>query len=232
MDQSLLLRTLSRFAQALPRGYDIEAVLPDLTDSVVAVLGVSGSGVTLARNDRLEFAIAVGVPYEGLEKVQVQFQAGPCHDAFQDGQPVAVRDLHDTQDRWPEYCRAALGVGVHAVAGIPMSLAGHPVGALNLYSNEPRDWSAEELAGAQVLADVATGYVVNASKVHQLEQLTEQLQYALDARVVIEQAKGIIARHNDISVQEAYQRIRRHARSANASVRTVSEAIVNVGLRL
>lgn len=232
VDQTLLLRTLSRFAQALPQAYDIEAALPDLTDSIVAVLGVSGCGVTLATKGRLEFAMAIGVPYDALERVQVQFQAGPCHDAFHHGQPVAVRDLEQILDQWPEYCRAALAAEVHAVAGIPMSLAGQPVGALNLYNNEPHDWTVEELAAAQVFADVATGYVVNASKVRQLEQLTEQLQHALDARVVIEQAKGIIARHNDITVDAAFERIRRHARSVNAPVRAVAEAIVAVGLRL
>lgn len=232
MDQALLLGTLSRFAQALPQAYDIEAVLPDLTDSVVAVLGISGSGVTLATTQRLEYAMAIGAPYDALERVQVEFQAGPCHDAFHDGHPVAVRDLDDDRARWPEYCQAALQVGVHAVAGIPMSLAGRPVGALNLYNDEPHDWSAEELAVAKVFADVATGYVVNTSKVRQLEQLTEQLQHALDARVVIEQAKGIIAQHDSISVDDAFDRIRRYARRVNAPVRTVAEAIVTVGLRL
>ncbi|GAA2109374.1 GAF and ANTAR domain-containing protein [Microlunatus panaciterrae] len=232
MDQSLLLGTLSRFAGTLPTAYDVEAVIPDLIDAVVAALEVSGAGVTLATNGRLDFSMAIAAPYDALERIQVQFQSGPCHEAFTVGEAVAINDLRESRERWSEYSRAALGVGVHAVAGIPMGLAGQCIGALNLYRQEPHEWTAEELLAARVFADVATGYVVNASKVHQLEQLTEQLQYALDSRVVIEQAKGIIAQNNNIGVDDAFQLIRGHARRVNATVRAVAEAIVNVGLRL
>ena len=113
-----------------------------------------------------------------------------------------------------------------------MRLADQVIGALNLYSLEPRDWSDEDMAVAGVLADVATSYMVNASKLHQQEQLSQQLQEALDSRVVIEQAKGITAQQHAVSIDQAYQRMRRHARTNNASLRTVAEAIVAVGLQV
>jgi len=121
---------------------------------------------------------------------------------------------------------------VAGVAGIPMRLADKVIGSLNLYSTEPREWSDEDIAVAAVLADVATSYLVNASKLRQHEQLSEQLQHALESRVVIEQAKGITAQQQGITVDQAYQRMRRHARSHNASLRAVAEAIVGVGLQV
>ena len=113
-----------------------------------------------------------------------------------------------------------------------MRLADEIIGALNLYSPEPREWSDQDIAVAGVLADVATSYVVNASKLRQQEQLSEQLQAALESRVVIEQAKGITAYKHAISVDQAYQLMRRHARGNNASLRVVAEAIVAVGLKV
>jgi GAF domain-containing protein len=96
------------------------------------------------------------------------------------------------------------GLGVAGVAGIPMRHAHEVIGALNIYSSEPREWSDEDIAVAVVLADVATSYVLNASKLHDAEQLSEQLQGALESRVVIEQAKGITAHRKSITVDHAY----------------------------
>ena len=113
-----------------------------------------------------------------------------------------------------------------------MRLADQVIGALNLYAPEPRQWSDEDIAVAGVLADVATSYVVNASKLRQQEQLSEQLQEALNSRVVIEQAKGITAHQHGLTLDQAYQRMRSHAQGNNASVRAVAEAIVAVGLQV
>ena len=106
------------------------------------------------------------------------------------------------------------------------------IGALNIYSREPREWSDQDIAVAVVLAEVATSYVLNAAKLHDQEQLSEQLQQALDSRVVIEQAKGITAQRKSVTVDHAYQLMRGHARNNNASLRMVAEAIVGVGLKV
>jgi len=231
-DQPLFLQTLSRFAVVLPARYDLEASLSELTESVTAVLRLSGSGVTMAEDGRLRFVTAVSQASGELELNQEQHQAGPCRDAYESRQVVRVTDVRRESQRWPQFATAATGLGVAGVAGIPMRLADEIIGALNLYSPEPREWSDGDIAVASVLADVATSYVVNASKLRQQEQLSEQLQEALESRVVIEQAKGITAYKNAISVDQAYQRMRGHARSNNASLRMVAEAIVAVGLQV
>jgi GAF domain-containing protein len=143
-----------------------------------------------------------------------------------------VTDIRHESARWPQFSASATRLSIAGVAAIPMRLADEVIGTLNLYSPDPREWSDEEMAVAGVMAAVATSYVVNVSKLRQQEQLSEQLQQALESRVVIEQAKGITAEQNAVTVDQAYQRIRRHARNNNASLRVVAEAIVAVGLQV
>src|SRR5664280_2222956 len=232
-DQPLFLQTLSRFAVVLPARYDLEAALSELTESVTAVLGLSGSGVTMAdQAGRMRFVTAVSQASGELERNQEEQQAGPCRDAYQSGEVVRVTDVREESTRWPEFSAIATRLAVAGVAGIPMRLDDQIIGALNLYSPEPRQWSDVDIAVARVLADVATSYVVNASKLRQQEQLSEQLQVALESRVVIEQAKGITAYKNAVTIDKAYQLMRRHARNNNASLRLVAEAIVAVGLEV
>ena len=205
----------------------------ELTESLTAVLGLSGSGVTMADDrGRLRFVTAVSQASGELERNQEEEQAGPCRDAYDTGDVVRVTDVRDESARWPEFSAAATRLAVAGVAGIPMRLDDKIIGALNLYSAQPRAWSDEDVAVAGVLADVATSYVVNASKLRQQEQLSEQLQEALDSRVVIEQAKGITSQQNSVTIDAAYQRMRAHARNNNASLRLVAEAIVAVGLKV
>jgi GAF domain-containing protein len=231
-DQPLFLETLFRFAVVLPARYDLEAALSELTESVTQVLGLTGSGVTMAEEGRLRFVTAVSQASGELERNQEEQQAGPCRDAYDSGEVVRVTDVREESARWPEFSATASRLSVAGVAGIPMRLADEIIGALNLYSRGPREWSDEDMAVAGVLADVATSYVVNASKLRQQEQLSEQLQHALESRIVIEQAKGITAQQKAVTIDEAFQLIRGHARNNNASLTTVAEAIVAVGLRV
>lgn len=118
-----------------------------------------------------------------------------------------------------------------AVAALPMMVDSRSIGALNLYNHQVRQWSDDDLAAARVLADMATSYIINASELEKAQRTTEQLQEALDSRLVIEQAKGILAADGRLGMDQAYQVLRRHARSHNASLRSVAEAVVNLGLR-
>ncbi|HEX7463218.1 MAG TPA: GAF and ANTAR domain-containing protein [Dermatophilaceae bacterium] len=233
-DQSLLLQTLSRFAVVLPARYDVQEALSELTESVTAVLGLCGSWVTMADDGRLNFLTAVSQASAELERDHAQLHpfSCPCREAYSTGEVVRVTDVREQSTRWPEFSAFATRLSLAGVAAIPMRLADEIIGALNLYSPEPRDWSDEDIAVAGVLANVATSYVVNASKLRQQQQLTEQLQEALESRIVIEQAKGITAQQRAISVSQAYQLMRGHARRNNASLRVVAEAIVAVGLQV
>lgn len=229
-DHSLFLRTVSQFTRTLLTPYDVDTVLKDLMSRLVEMLDLTGIGVALAKDGKLEFATAVPECLSPLEHVQTQHQLGPSVDAFHSGAVVAVTDLSSHRDRWPDYCATACHHGLRSVAGIPMQLSGSSVGALSLYARDIRHWSEEDLSAAIVMADMATGYLINASKRRQQEQLTEQLQRALESKVIIEQAKGVIANAHNTNVDQAFDLIRQHARSHNVTVHAVAEAIVNLGL--
>jgi GAF domain-containing protein len=190
--------------------------------------------VTIAEQGQLRLLTGVSQAAGELERDHAQLHpfACPCRDAFTTGEVVRVTDVREESSRWPEFSASATRLPIAGVAAIPMRLADQIIGSLNLYSPEPRDWADEEIEVARMLADVATSYMVNASKLRQQEQLSEQLQMALESRVVIEQAKGITAEQNSVTIDEAYERIRRHARKNNASLRAVAEAIVAVGLQV
>jgi len=229
-DHSLFVRVLSDFTRRLLTPYDVNAALAELADRVTEVLGLLGSGVSQARDGRLEFDTAYGAEVAAIERVQLEVQAGPCVTAFRTGEVVAVTDVGDESGRWPEYCRAAAAAGVTSVASIPLQLGDRPVGALNLYAQGRRDWSSDDVAAATVLADMATACLINASHHRQQVELTRQLQHALDSRLVIEQAKGILAGRRNITPEKAFTIIRGHARSHNATVSTVAEGVVRLGL--
>jgi len=231
-DHQLYIRTLSDFTRVLLAPCEVPTVLGELADRVTAVLDLEGSGVGLARGDRLESDTALGPKIAKMEKIQERLQAGPCVTAFLTGEVVAVSDLETRRDEWPEYCDAAAAAGVGSVAAIPMPLGEQTVGALNLYARGRRDWPEEDLAAASVMADMATGYLINVSRQQAQLELTGQLQHALTTRVVIEQAKGMVAERKSVPLDESYELIRQHARRHNATVHSVADAIVRLGLEL
>jgi len=233
-DQTLLLQTLSRFAVILPARYDLQEALSELTESATAVLSLCGSWVTMADDGRLRYLTAVSQAAAELERDHAQLHpfSCPCREAYSIGEVVRVTDVRQECGRWPEFSASATRLSIAGVAAIPMRLADQIIGALNLYSPEPRNWSDEDIEVASVLADMATSYVVNASKLRQQEQLSAHLQEALESRVVIEQAKGVTSQQNSVTLEQAYELMRSHARNNNASLRVVAEAIVGVGLQV
>jgi GAF domain-containing protein len=230
-DQQLLMRALSEFASTLAKGFAVSDVLHDLAEQVTAVLGIDGAGVSVQDGGELHFVTAHDERSTMLEGVQDAAQAGPCLDAWRSGEAVAVADLRQDQHGWDSYEQAAREAGVVAIAGIPMRCDSQTIGALDLYSTSPREWSDDELESARILADIATSYVIHASELDRQRRLNEQLQEALDSRIVIEQAKGILAAERQISVDAAFEVLRRHARSHSATLRSVAEAVVNLGMR-
>lgn len=222
---------LSAFARTMAQKFEITDVLYDLTERVAEVIGLPSAGVSLLQDGTLRHAISLNATGAAIEVAQEKSQRGPCVDAARTMDVVTVTDLRAEPDRWPEVNRAARASGIFAVAGIPFS-SGHKIlGALNLYDTSPRQWSDTDLAQAGVLADMATSYVVHASQLQRERRTNEQLQQALDSRVVIEQAKGILANHHGVTVDQAFDRLRAHARSNNAPIRAVADAIINLDLR-
>ena len=233
-NNSKILTTLSDFMRTLLTPYDVDLALDDLALRLCEILEMEGAGVSLAKDGRLQSATALPPAISPLEETQEATQSGPCVTAYRTTETVAVSDLRKSEhcEAWPEYCASADQIGYRAVAGIPMKIEKHSIGAISLYSQEVREWKEEDLFLARIFADAATVYLLNASTYDRERLLNQQLQQALDSRSLIEQAKGIIAEARGVDVQAAFELIRRQARSRNASLRSVAEAIVKLGLRL
>jgi GAF domain-containing protein len=229
-DHTLSLEPLADLTDRLPVPYELEAVFDELADQVTELFGLAGSGVSLARNGKLEFHTAYGREVAVVEKAQERIQVGPCVTAFRSGRVVAVNDLATEEDRWPYYCQLAASVGISAVASIPLQLGGRPVGVLDLYGRRRRDWPEADLSAAVVLANMATMFLINASHHRKQVELNEQLQRALDHRVVIEQAKGALAATRNITPDEAFTCLRSFARNNNRTLVGVARAVLEHGL--
>lgn len=229
-DLQQYLRVLSLFVRVLPSS-DKHMTLRCLIDGLMVVLNLICASAFLATNGRLRFITGAPVEVAALERAQYEHEAGPCVSAHRSGETVAVADLRQEVERWPLFCVAAERIGVRSAAAIPLRQGNETIGVVVLYRATPGQWSPEDLAAARIMVDVAALHVVNSARLRELQTLAEQLQKGLKSRVVIEQAKGVLSNHCRISVDDAFQRIRRHARNHNASIHKVAEAIVSAGLR-
>ena len=230
-DHDKLLQTLAGFASTLTQGYEISDVLHDLAERVTDVLAITGAGVSLLDDGHLRFVTSDRETLANLERIQEIHQAGPCVEAIGTGEPVVVHQVADYAERWPAYINRAGALGIGAIAAIPMRAAKTSIGTLDLYHDQAHDWSQDDLTAARTLADIATSYVVNASRYEQQRRIAEQLQQALNSRIVIEQAKGIIAAHRATNVDNAYSILRKHTRDHGASLHDIARAVVDLGLR-
>ena len=226
MDSDALRRAFGDYARVLLGPYDVGSLLYRLVDQAVEVLGVDGAGVSIAQEgEALTFVAGTSAAVSAIEQEQITKDASPLNEAYQAGDTVAIDDL-EADDRWPEYRTAALAQGLCAVAALPMPVSERRIGALGLYRTSPHAWADEELETAQVLADMASGAILNASALDESRTLAAQLQQALDSRVVIEQAKGVLAERHDISPHDAFQRLRNRARGDRRRVHDVAEDVV------
>ena len=226
MDSDALRRAFRDYARVLLGPYDVGSLLYRLVDQAVDVLDVDGAGVSIAQEgETLTFVAGTSASVSAIEQEQITKESSPLNDAYRTGDPVAIDDV-ETDDRWPEYRTAALAQGLHAVAALPMPVSERRIGALGLYRTRPHAWTDEEFETAQVLADMASGAILNASDLDESRTLAAQLQQALDSRVVIEQAKGVLAERHDISPHDAFERVRNRARRDRRRVHDVAEDVV------
>lgn len=226
-----LFETLRRFAATMTSTFDVHEMLYELCQGVVATLDIAGAGVSVIRDDRLEFVAATDQRVIEMEEVQEEHQAGPCVEAFNSGEIVIVPIISEI-DTWPAYRAVARSVGFVSVIGFPLSHNGHRIGSLNVYDTRDREFDHAELEAAGALVDVATAYLVRANELAEAHKLTKQLEAALDSRIVIEQAKGMLSRDHSISVDDAFQLLRAHSQRENMPLREVARAVVHLDLTL
>jgi len=202
-------------ADTLVADFDIIEFLHSLTMHAAAVSGAEAVGLMLSDSrGRLRFMASSNETGRTLELLQLQNDEGPCLDCFNTKVPVVNENLETAGDRWPLFAPAAIEAGFHSVHAFPMRLRDNVIGALNLFGHEDVTFTDDEVRIVQALADIATIGLLQARSISRADTLTEQLQGALNSRIVIEQAKGALAQLEGISPQEAFERLRREARSS------------------
>ena len=228
MDAELLSDTFVGLADTMVADFDVMDFLHMLTDRSTRLLSVSAAGVMLADpRGQLRVAAASSEEARLIELFQVQDDQGPCLDCFRTGQPVTVAGLAGPGQRWPRFSAAAMRAGFATVHALPMRLRDQVIGALNLFSAGAAALGPAELRIGQALADVATIGLLQERNVRRAETLAEQLQAALNSRVVIEQAKGRLAERLGLGMDQAFTLLREQARTTNQRLTDVARYVVN-----
>ncbi|MGW0660920.1 GAF and ANTAR domain-containing protein [Streptodolium elevatio] len=228
MDERLLAQTFVELADNLVADFDLIDFLRLLTDRCVGMLGVSAAGVLLADpQGSLRVMAASDEQVRLLELFQLQNDEGPCLECYRTGTPVTVPDLAAEAERWPRFVPVARQCGFSAVQTVPMRLRDDVVGALNLFRAEPGPFDAVDTPIAQALADVATISLLQQRSTDRSDALNEQLQHALNSRVLIEQAKGKLAERRNIDMEQAFTALRGYARSHNRRLSDLARAFVD-----
>jgi hypothetical protein len=227
MDAELLSDTFVDLADTMVADFDVIDFLHILTDRSVTLLAASAAGVMLADpRGELRVAAASSEAAGLIELFQIQNDQGPCLDCFRTGQPVTAADLAGPDQQWPQFAAAAAQAGFRAVEALPMRLRDQVIGALNLFRAGPGPLSPADLRVGQALADVATIGILNRQSAHRRSVVAEQLQHALNSRIVIEQAKGVIAERENVPMTTAFASLRHHARTYQVKLTDVALAVV------
>jgi GAF domain-containing protein len=227
MDGELLSETFVELTDTMVAGFDVIDFLHVLTRRSVQLLDIEAAGLLLAdpRGD-LRVIAASSETTRLLELFQLQADQGPCLDCCRTGQPVAVADL-TAAPRWPQFAAAARDAGFTAVQALPMRLREQVIGALNLFRATPGPFGPADVRVGQALADVATISLLHERSMRHSEILNEQLQTALNSRVIIEQAKGKLAERLGVNMDQAFSLLRDAARSRNLRLSDLARALVD-----
>ena len=228
MNDRQLADAFVELADTLVDDFDVVDFLHQVTVRCAQVLGVSAAGVLLTdQRGTLQVVAASTEQTRLLELLQLQTDQGPCPECFHTGRPIAVADLATATSRWPRFAAQAREIGFASVHALPMRLRTHVIGALNLFGTQPGALDPDTVRLGQALADVATIGLLQARAIHQRDILAEQLQTALNSRVIIEQAKGVIAERNHLDMDQSFTLLRGTARTSNRRLSDLARAVVD-----
>jgi len=214
-------------ADTLVDDFDVIEFLESLTQHTAEVSQTASAGLLLADpHGQLQYMASSATSVKLLELFQLQYQEGPCLDCFRAGSAVVNTDLHQAGERWPLFAPRAVEAGFQSVHAFPLRHRRKVIGALNLFSTDTGRLEPTDVRIIQCLADIATIGLLQERTVRSAEILTEQLQSALNSRVSIEQAKGILARTHGIGVDAAFDLMRLYARRSNARLSDVAREVV------
>jgi GAF domain-containing protein len=229
--EALLTRTLVQLADTLVEGFDIVDLFTFLSMRCVEILDVEAAGLMLPEsNGELAIVASSSEAMHVLEAFEAQSDEGPCPDCYRSGEPVINVDLTTAYDKWPRFTPRALEAGFRSVHALPMRLRKETIGVLNLFRTHEGRLDEADLNAAQSLADLASIAIVHHRTNLDLRALNDQLTHALNSRIVIEQAKGIIAEHSGVEMVEAFSLLRTYARNNSRLLSDVARDVIDGAL--
>lgn len=215
-------------ADTLTANYDVVDLLHTLVSECAAILNVQAGGLMLTDSGgNLQLVASTSESADLVEVMQLAAGAGPCVDCFTTGMMVSVPDIAATGQKWPAFREAALSQRFLSVHATPMRLRGTVIGTMNLFGTEVGEVSRADAAVAQALADVATIGIIQERVTTHSHVVAEQLQRALDSRILIEQAKGALAQATAMTTDEAFNSLRSYARNHNLPLHAVAEGVTS-----
>ncbi|HEV3212029.1 MAG TPA: GAF and ANTAR domain-containing protein [Acidimicrobiales bacterium] len=222
------MTTLVELADSLVDDFDVIDVLTMLSDRCVEAMDVDAAGVMLASpGEELQFIASSSESMRVLELFQIQANEGPCVDCFRDGNAIVNHALAEEDDRWPRFTPRALSQGFRSVHCLPMRLRGRTIGALNLFNSKEGPLDPDDVVVAQGLADVATIAILQHRSSLDARVLNDQLSNALNSRIIIEQAKGMVSQATACNMDEAFGRLRAFSRNHNLRLTDVATSVVD-----
>jgi GAF domain-containing protein len=229
--ESRLNSAFLTLSDTLTDDYDVVELLQTLVDECVGIFDVEAAGIMLAdASGRLQLVASSSQKADLVEIMQLDAGLGPCVQSYETGKTVSVGNIEEDGTPWPEFTAVALAQGFHAIYAIPMKLRGDVIGTLNLLSTSVGALGARDAEAARALTDVATIGVLQERVSRGRSQIADQLQHALDSRIVIEQAKGIISQVGSLDMDQAFDAMRKFARSRSIGLHLVATMIINRSL--
>jgi GAF domain-containing protein len=229
IDIGVLLRSIGSLQELELRRTGLGPALQQVVDAAKALFNAEGAGLMLVgEGEVLRWVTATDARAQSLEAAQERLGEGPCVEAFHQHVVQQISDSA-TEQRWPDLARVLRHDGVQALLSVPVEVAQGTVGTLNLYLREPREWDHSEVNAAEIYGRLVGSLLGSALAAELQGQLIEQLQWALEHRILVEQAKGVLMGREGISADAAYQRIRSVARSSRRPVAEVARRVVAGG---
>ena len=225
--ETALVKAFVEMADTLVDDYDVADVLHQLVQHCVRLLDAAAAGLMFVdQRGGLQVLASSTERTRLLELFQLQADEGPCLDCVRTGSPVVIDDLTAQSDRWPAFAPEAVREGFLSVHAIPLRLRRQTIGALNLFGTERGVMSEQDMTVARGLADTATVGILQERAIRRGEVLTEQLQTALNSRITIEQAKGVLAHASSVDMEQTFGLLRTHARRTGTRLADVAYQLV------
>lgn len=213
---------MADLTQAMITDFDPIEFLSVLVHHIATVLGAAETGIMLTdSHSRLTRVASTSERMRTLELFELQTSEGPCLECVTSGIPIIAADLSRTQPRWPRFTPIARATGFEFAYAFPLRFHEHTIGAMNVFLDDSRELGRGEVEATQAFANLAAIAVSH----RQTENVVDQLEHALTSRVVIEQAKGVLAEHLHCDVDDAFELMRSHARSTNQHLTDVATRI-------